>query len=369
MGNATPMEEIKNGEVTCELYGIESLIQHYGIIQAAINAGDPVLRYLRSGRGEPDKILKYFTGVLGTPVSVQENDEDTKHIFADKHTYLDVQVSKIKTKTSNSTTARHIELDFVTTNKEMYEKLEKQANTLLQYRAASNSVLALTNTPAGLALSTIGVFNQKLLTENYSTDVIKGYEHLTSCLKSKTPCGRLSLLQGAPGTGKSYMIRALVSNIDATFIIVGSSMIADLSGPSILSILLGIQSEGKPIAFILEDADVAVGDRKKGGIDQLSGLLNLGDGLLGEMLDVRIIATTNAGRLDLDKAITRPGRMCQHITFDALTVNDSNSLYAKLVGDTDTQIKKALTLAEIYRMAREDGWVPPKPAKVEGQYI
>ena len=87
------------------------------------------------------------------------------------------------------------------------------------------------------------------------------------------------------------------------------------------------------------------------------------------MLDIRIIATTNAGKLELDKAITRPGRMCQHISFDNLCVKDATNLYTKLVKKPTEEINKPLTLAEVYRMARQDGWVAPKTARKEGQYI
>jgi len=91
--------------------------------------------------------------------------------------------------------------------------------------------------------------------------------------------------------------------------------------------------------------------------------------LLGEMLDVRIIATTNASKMELDGAITRPGRMCQHIEFESLDVKTATKLYNKLTKKKTAPIKTPLTLAEVYRMAREDGWVPPKPKKGQGQYL
>ncbi len=349
-----------------EMYGVEALVEYHGMINAALNGDSPVLKYIHEGMGDKEGTLKYLTSLFGPHVSFQENDGNFGYVFVDEASLFTMTIYKNK-----KDNKQHIEMHLVTTVQSTFDKIEGKFKLLIT-KPPSNSVLALVNTPVGLALRSLGEFNQELLTCNYASGVIKGYEHVKACLDSKEPCGRLVLFQGAPGTGKSYMIRSLVSKVNSTFIIVSSNMIADLSGPAVLPTLLSESDstpDGKPITFILEDADVALADRKSAGMNHLSGLLNLGDGLLGDMMDVRIVATTNAGRLDLDKAIIRPGRMCQHITFDALSIHESNALYAKLVGAPDTQINKPLTLAEIYRLARRDGWVPPKPPRVEGQYV
>ena len=350
-----------------EMYGVEALVGYHGMVNAALDGGSPVLRYLHEGMGDKEGTLKYLTSLFGPHTSFLESDDSFQYVFVDKTSFFTMTINKNK-----KSDKQYIDMQLVTTVQDTFDKIEGRFKNLLQKTPPSNSVLALVNTPTGLGLRSLGEFNQELLTCNYASGVIKGYEHVKACLASKEPCGRLVLFQGAPGTGKSYMIRSLVSKVDSTFIIVGSNMIADLSGPAVLPTLLSTSDsspDGKPITFILEDADVALADRKSAGMNHLSGLLNLGDGLLGDMMDVRIVATTNAGRLDLDKAIIRPGRMCQHITFDALSIHESNALYAKLVGAPDTQINKPLTLAEIYRLARRDGWVPPKPPRVEGQYV
>ncbi len=354
-------------EVSQEAYGMSDLIQNYSMLENIEKREATTYRYSAGGRGNETKVLKFFKDTFGLPVSIQEDSDDIWSVFTDKNTYASCTVTKSKKKGP-----KQISLLIVTTDKSILDLIKKQTALFIEEVPPSNSVFALVNTPNGLNLTSLGEFKQKLVTENYSEKTMEDYTHIKACLSSKEPCGRLILLQGSPGTGKSYMIRSLVSKVDSTFIIVGSNMIADLSGPAVLPTLLSTSDsspDGKPITFILEDADVALADRKSAGMNHLSGLLNLGDGLLGEMMDVRIIATTNAGRLDLDKAIIRPGRMCQHITFDALSTGESNALYAKLVGATDTQIKKPLTLAEVYRLARRDGWVPPKPPRVEGQYV
>ena len=348
-----------------EQYGTEALIQSHNILGASIYDAPASLRYSNSGKGDYKKLLDLCKTLLGDYVSIQEIRTEEQYVFTDKDTYLSLDITKSKKKGN-----RMCELDVITLSRPIFEAFRDQAAKLIEEVPPSNEVFALSQTQRGLKLVSFGEFNQTLVPYNYTKETIEGYDHVMKCLSSKAPCGRMVLMQGEPGTGKSYMIRALVSSINATFVIIGSNMIADLSGPSILPVLLDTVEKGKPIAFILEDADVALADRnQKSGMTHLSGLLNLGDGLLGEMLDVRIIATTNAGKMDLDAAIRRPGRMCRHIEFNKLDIKAATVLYKKLVKKPNEKITSPLTLAEVYRMARQDGWVAPKTSKGQGQYI
>ena len=168
------------------------------------------------------------------------------------------------------------------------------------------------------------------------------------------------------------MIKSLISEVKSTFVIVGTNLIGDLSGPQVLPVLLNqFEDDDKSITFILEDADAALTVRKGGDLNKLSDVLNLGDGLLGELLDIRLIATTNASNLEIDPAILRPGRMCQHLQFEELTMTHAQFIYSGLVkGTMSKEIQKGMTLAEIYRLARKDGWVPTKEKlPTQGMYL
>jgi ATP-dependent 26S proteasome regulatory subunit len=308
-----------------------------------------------------------LTSIIGAATLVQETPADKTYYkeYVDDATYVRMYYSEGKHPS--------VQVRGATANEDIFKRIQKLSLNTIKTKKDSNSIFALMASKNGLTLRAIGKMESNLIEENYNEASIKGYKHIIECLESDDPCGRLILLQGPPGTGKSYMIRSLVSSVNSTFIVVGAHMIADLSGPAILPVILGCidPDDTKPITFILEDSDIALSDRKNGGVAELSGLLNLGDGLLGEMLDIRILATTNAELLDLDPAVTRPGRMCQHIKLDPLDAKEATTRLAQMVGDEKRTIKKATTLAEIYRMARKDGWEPKgeEKKKTEGQYL
>ncbi len=214
------------------------------------------------------------------------------------------------------------------------------------------AVWALVQEKSGLDLQVLGEIKTKFEPDNYSEATVSAYEHMCECLNSKDPCGRLSILDGSPGTGKSYLIRSLIASIDAYFIIIPSNMLGSLSGPSLLPVLSQIQRSGsQPLVLILEDADRALVARQQGNLGALAEVLNFSDGLVGELLDVRLVATTNARIAEFDPAISRDGRLCSHLNLEALSQDQANRIYHRLTEQTLPQ-RGALSLAEIYRLAR-----------------
>ena len=351
-------------QITQDTYGLEDAYVHSHIVGKDQGV---MLRLDYDGIGNAATITEGLVKALGEPVSELTNSSDGAY---HKEFTDDVSYVKIFFTRSMKEGKQQIQLKGATTNPLIYNAIKELASTLIQTTQDSNSVFALMSGQGGLSLRSIGDINHTMVEENYNPKAVRGYNHIVECLGSSDPCGRLILLQGPPGVGKSYMIRSLVSSVKSTFIVVGSDMISSLTGPSILPVIMGCVNaeDKKPITFILEDADIALAHRKKGDVSHLSGLLNLGDGLLGELLDIRILATTNAEMLDLDPAIKRPGRMCQHISLDAFSAKEASALYTSMVGKEIT-FKHDRTLAEIYRMAREDGWVPETKNVHDGQYI
>jgi hypothetical protein len=349
-----------------EAYSMEDSLTTLNTLENAVLTDRCVMyRFSYEGAADQVKVNAELVKLFGKPILTQEETEDKTYYneYIDSESYVRIYYNDGKDK--------QVQVRGCTTNEQTAASLKKLSITI-DTKKASNNVFALMTSPNGLSLRSVGKINTNLIEANYTKDAIEGYKHITDCLSSQDPCGRLILLQGPPGTGKSYMIRSLVSNMKSTFIVVGAHMISELSGPAILPVILGCvdTDDPKPITFILEDSDIALSHRKNGGVAELSGLLNLGDGLLGEMLDIRIIATTNAELLDLDPAVVRPGRMCQHINLRSFDPKEANALYAGMVENKTVDLRKNTTLAEIYRMAREDGWVPKTEDKPKaGQYI
>jgi hypothetical protein len=263
--------------------------------------------------------------------------------------------------------------DVVSNNKEFIKELTSFIKKHSTKIPPQGEVKMLTTSSEGYDLTTLGRIDCSLVKENYSEDVISKYEHIIEEIGSPEPCGRFVLLTGESGTGKSYFIRGILSQAKAWFVFVPSSMVGSLSGPEIASVLLNNseEREGLPIVLIIEDADTSLTSRGRetSNVNQISSLLNLGDGLLGELADIRVIATTNVTIRSIDPAIIRPGRLCEKIEFNKLSKEQAAKVYKQLTGSEESNISKSMTLAEVYKMARKDGWKPQPKEEVGGNYL
>jgi ATP-dependent 26S proteasome regulatory subunit len=100
----------------------------------------------------------------------------------------------------------------------------------------------------------------------------------------------------------------------------------------------------------MEDAEKAVISREEGlGNESLvSSLLNIGDGILGSMLNLSIILTFNTARENVDKALLRKGRLHYEHEFNKLSIVDAQALINKLKKKFD--VVEPMSLAEIYNI-------------------
>lgn len=113
----------------------------------------------------------------------------------------------------------------------------------------------------------------------------------------------------------------------------------------------------------MEDADKCLVTRAGDNINSIQSLLNLGDGILGSLLDLRIIATTNAKKLEMEPAILRAGRLCKRLEVGNLSTKEGSSIFKRLVPTMEEMpvrltSTKDISLAEVYGLARSFGWVP-----------
>lgn len=270
-------------------------------------------------------------------------------------------------------------INLLSLNSKVVKELREHFKNAITPPIQQGYVFAITRGSSKLQLTRIGYAASPLIRENYSKDVIEGYDYVLKDLRSEHPSGRITILDGPPGTGKTHLVRAILTEVqDAMFIIVPPAMVASLGGPELLPLLLETKNaylKKGPTILLLEDADQCLVPRQADNIASISAILNLGDGIYGSLFDIRILATTNAKKADMDPALTRAGRLSKRIEVGPLNYDDANLIFQRLVpgkGDMPKEIfqeeismkpsrgqKSVFSLAEVYKAAREAGWVPP----------
>jgi hypothetical protein len=184
---------------------------------------------------------------------------------------------------------------------------------------------------------------------NYGSEFKKVHDVIISRLNKKNDKG-IILLHGDPGTGKTSYIKYLTKLItDKEILFIPPSMAEMLSEPSIIPFLM----DHKNTILIIEDAERVISDRQiNGSASGVSNLLNLTDGILGDCLNIQVIATFNMKREKIDQALLRKGRLIAEHKFEKLNVVDTNKLLKHL--EKNVEINEGLVLADIYNIDVEE---------------
>lgn len=179
------------------------------------------------------------------------------------------------------------------------------------------------------------------LAENYNDDITEVHEKLIEFLKSRDT--GLCLFRGEPGTGKSYFLRYLLTNCPNNYIFIPNNVTSHLSSPDFLSFMM----ENKDSIFILEDCEQVLFNRELNPHNTgISGILNIADGLMSDVLNIKFICTFNTDINNIDKALLREGRCIINYEFKPLTIEKTKFLLHKLGKETDNCCE--MTLAQIY---------------------
>ena len=191
---------------------------------------------------------------------------------------------------------------------------------------------------------------------NYGVGFKKVDEQLVKKLQIKG--AGLFILHGGVGVGKSYYIKHLTSKIDREFIFIPVGMAGDLASPSFVSLLL----EHENAILVLEDAEQALQSREvdHGNSAVVSTILNLSDGVLGTVLSISILASFNANKQTIDKALLRRGRLQFSHKFNPLSVDDAKRLAVHLKKDPTfiANIISPTSLADLYNAEDDTGYIP-----------
>jgi hypothetical protein len=274
------------------------------------------------------------------------------------------------------TNGNYLSVKGLSNHEEFLSAIQKEVTGMFLPNVQHGHIFAIVSQGGRLGLSSIGSAGIPLTQNNYALDVLEDYNFVVNDLNSSHPSGRIVIMEGEPGTGKTHLIRALLLEVpDAMFILVAPDMVASLAGPELLPLLMTHKQSymlDGPIILILEDADKCLVTRQGDNIGSIQALLNLGDGILGSLLDLRIVATTNAKKLEIEGAILRDGRLSRRLEVGPLDLARAKSRFLELVPDGNFEEnlpvvrdrdKQKLTIAQVYGLARKSGWLPEARAQ------
>jgi hypothetical protein len=173
--------------------------------------------------------------------------------------------------------------------------------------------------------------------QHYAPQVRAAIEPLMAHVPDVDAARRLVLWHGAPGTGKTSAVRALMHAWQdwARPVVVTDPERMLTDGRYLRRLLLDVHDEMADDGeerwqlLVLEDAEALL--RKDTGGPAMSRLLNLTDGLLGQGLRCLCLITTNEPLAAVHPAVVRPGRCLAQVEFVPLPGAQASALLGRPV--------------------------------------
>lgn len=156
----------------------------------------------------------------------------------------------------------------------------------------------------------------------------------------------LFIFHGLTGSGKTNYIRYLISQTrrDTNFIFYPITLLRELADPQLITFISDYQHS----VLIIEESEDTVQARDNFNSDRASiaNLLNISDGLLSDVLNLKIISTFNTDIKNLDRALLREGRLLGIHKFDKISVESANRI--AMINNIDKEFTEPVTLAQIF---------------------
>lgn len=242
--------------------------------------------------------------------------------------------------------------------------LYKYQNALLNENVIKRKVGIIYKTQAGYNIMERDIKHYEVdLDENYNDDFIKSEKTIRNFLEEDDK-GGLVILNGVAGSGKSTYIRNLIDTVARDFIFLTKDMASALADPEFILFLDKLKNS----VLIIEDCESLVASREQGNSGLgIANVLNLCDGILGDIYNVKIICTFNTEIKNVDDALLRAGRLVCRYQFGKLCREKARTLLTKLGVDENYEVdENGMTLADIYNYGKENGGTQSKKNKIFG---
>lgn len=175
---------------------------------------------------------------------------------------------------------------------------------------------------------------------HYGGEAAQKFEKVVEALESNRK--GLVLLSGDPGTGKSTFIKHLAKRTSRKVIYLASGAADHLTSPDFMTFIM----RHRNCVLLLEDAEKVLRSRDEQDNPAISNILNITDGILGDCLNLMVIATFNIDREKIDSALVRKGRLVLEHHFGPLSAEAANRVLER--SGSDRRTSEPMTLAEIY---------------------